>query len=56
MKYLREDSEDNRLLLLFIRGIIDRRLISNPIHILTHLYDEVAKIVPIISVEENIIL
>lgn len=56
MKYFRDDSDDRMLFLLFIRGIIDSRLISNPIHIPIHEYEDIAIIVPIIKVEVNMIL
>jgi len=36
IKYFREASEEKRFFVLFIRGMIDNRLISNPIHIPIH--------------------
>lgn len=41
MKYLNPDSEGNWFKLSFIKGIIDNRLISRPIHILIQEYDEI---------------
>lgn len=56
MKYLIDDSADKILFCLFINGIIDRRLISNPSHIPNHEYDEMEIIVLIINVDINSIL
>lgn len=53
MKYFRDDSEDRTFSLLFIRGIIDNRLISKPIHIPIQEYDEMVIMVPIIVVDIN---
>lgn len=54
MKYFKEASEEKRFLFLFIRGIIDRRLISSPIHIPIHEREEIEMRVPIISERKNI--
>ncbi|KAK4882121.1 hypothetical protein RN001_005440 [Aquatica leii] len=40
IKYLIEDSEDI-IFLLLIMGIIESKFISNPIHILNHVYAEI---------------
>ena len=56
IKYLIDASEGNKLFLLFIRGIIERRLISNPIHIENHDNDEIVKRVPKIIELKNKIL
>lgn len=56
IKYLREASEANRFLFLFIRGIIDRRLISRPIHIPTHDEEEIEIMDPVIKDKKNEIL
>lgn len=53
IKYLTEVSEENKLDLLFIKGIIDNKLISRPIHIPIQEYDEIEIRVPIINVEIN---
>lgn len=50
MKYFSDDSEASWFLLFPIKGIIDNRLISSPIHIPIQEYDEIAIIVPDISV------
>lgn len=49
IKYFIVASEVIILLVLPIRGIIERRLISKPIHIPIHEYDEIATIVPSIN-------
>lgn len=54
IKYLIEASEEFILLLLFIRGIIDSKLISKPIHIPNHEYEEIEIIVLIINVVKKI--
>lgn len=56
IKYFKADSEGYELFELVIKGIIDKRLISNPIHILNHEYDEIVIRVPIIKVKKNKIL
>lgn len=56
MKYLREASEENKFFLLFIRGIIDNKLISKPIHIPTHVFADTAISVPITIKIKNMIL
>lgn len=56
MKYFMDDSEENMFFLSEKRGITDKRLISRPIHILIHEYDEIATIVPIIMELKNTIL
>lgn len=48
IKYFIDDSEENIFFLLENSGIIDNRLISSPIHILIHEYDEIEINVPII--------
>lgn len=48
MKYFNLASAANILLDLFIKGIIESKLISNPIHILIQLYEEI-----VINVPEN---
>lgn len=55
-KYFIEDSEENGLLFLLISGINLIKLISNPIHVLIHEYDEIEIIVPDIIVAKKIIL
>lgn len=50
---MREASDEKRFLFLFIRGIIDRRLISKPIHIPIHDNDEIEIREPIINEEKN---
>lgn len=56
IKYFREASEEKRFFLLFIRGIIDRRLISNPSHIPIQVMDEIEIKDPIIIEVKNNIL
>lgn len=46
IKYLMDLSEGYRFLFLFIRGIIDRRLISKPIHMENQEKEEIASIDP----------
>jgi hypothetical protein len=46
IKYFREDSEEKIFFLSDIIGIIDKRLISKPIHIVSHEYEEIAIKVP----------
>lgn len=55
-KYFIADSFDITFFFEAISGIIDRRLISRPIHIPSHEVDEMAIIVPIIMALKNIIL
>lgn len=50
-KYFKEASVDIRLLLSFIRGINDNRLISNPIQALNHELEEIVIIVPNIKIK-----
>lgn len=50
IKYLRDDSEDSWFLFLFIRRLIDRRLISRPIHVLIQEQNEIDRRVSIIKV------
>lgn len=54
IKYLIDDSDEYVDFSLFIRGIIANKLISNPIHIPIHEYDEIDTNDPIISVIKNI--
>lgn len=54
MKYLIADSEENEFEYLDIRGIIDKRLISKPIHILNQDKEEIEIKVPKIIVLINI--
>lgn len=56
IKYFKEASEENRFLCLFIRGIIDRRLISKPNHIPIQERDEIEINDPIIIEVKNNIL
>lgn len=53
MKYFIDASEENILFLLFIRGIIDNRLISKPIHIPIQVLEDIAISVPIIIDNKN---
>lgn len=46
IKYFKADSEGYKFLLSFNRGIIERRLISKPIHILNQEYEEIVIKVP----------
>lgn len=55
-KYLIEDSDENELFFELIKGINDNRLISSPIHVPNHDWDEIVIVVPIIKVVINIIL
>lgn len=55
MKYFIKASEQ-KIFFEFIKGIIESRLISNPIHILSHENDEIEIKVPRISVLKNKIL
>lgn len=55
MKYFSEASLEKIFFLLFIRGIIDNRLISNPIHIPMVEYEEIVMRVPRIIVKKIII-
>lgn len=41
-KYFKEDSEENKFFFIIIKGIKERRLISNPIHSLSQEVDEIA--------------
>ena len=52
-KYFREDSEDIKFFVSFIRGINDNKLISNPIHALIHVFEEIVIKVPSIKVKTN---
>lgn len=45
-KYFNEASVDIRLLVLIIKGIKDKRLISRPIHTPSHEFDEIEINVP----------
>lgn len=54
-KYFNEASVDIKLL-LFIRGINDNKLISNPIQAPSQELDETVIIVPVIRIKKNIIL
>lgn len=56
IKYFSAASEGYIFLELVINGIKDNRLISNPIHILNHEYEEIARIVPKIILQKNKIL
>lgn len=56
IKYFNEDSEDILFFNELNKGIIDNKLISNPIHILNHEYDEIEIIVPITILLKKIIL
>lgn len=56
IKYFREASEEYMFLVFDIKGIIERRLISSPIHILSQEYDEIEIKVPIIKKFRKIIL
>lgn len=56
IKYLIEDSEENIFLGALNRGIIDKRLISRPIHIPNHLIDEIEIKDPITRKLKNMIL
>lgn len=56
IKYFRPDSDAKGFFVLFIKGIIDSKLISSPIHIPTQVYDEIVMIVPKIKVIKNRIL
>lgn len=56
IKYLIADSAESIFFWSCMRGIIDRRLISNPNHIPNHEYDEIEIIVLIIIVDKNRIL
>lgn len=42
-------------MMMIIRGIINSKLICRLIHIPTHGYEEMARIVPIINVDEEIL-
>lgn len=55
-KYLRAVSEDNKLFVLFIRGINESKLISSPIQALSHEDDEIVINVPLIRVRKKRIL
>lgn len=50
-KYFNEASDAIILLVFLIKGIMESRLISNPIHILIQEYEEIEIKVPIINVE-----
>lgn len=56
IKYFKEDSDGQIFCGSLNKGIIERRLISNPIHILIQEYEEIAINVPKIKVLKNIIL
>ena len=49
-KYFNEDSEENKFLVLIIKGIKERRLISSPIQILNQEFAEIVIKVPKIKV------
>lgn len=52
-KYFNEASEDFKLLISFIKGINDNKLISSPIHAPSQEFDETAIIDPNIKVKIN---
>lgn len=56
MKYFNAASEAIIFFVLLIRGIIERRLISSPIHIPIHEYDEIEINVPVIKEITNRVL
>lgn len=56
IKYFIAASEAIEFLVFLIKGIIAKRLISNPSHILIQEYDEIEMIVPNIKVNIKIIL
>jgi phosphomevalonate kinase len=53
IKYFKDASEENKFFDLVIKGIKDKRLISNPIQILNQEEEEMATIVPIIIEKIN---
>lgn len=55
-KYFREASVDIKLFDSFIRGINDNKLISRPIHALSHEFEDTVKSVPSIRIDKNKIL
>ena len=55
-KYFNDASDENKLLFLIVKGIKDKRLISNPIQILNHDEEEILIKVPMINVKINKIL
>ena len=55
-KYFNDASDENKLLVLIVKGINDKRLISNPIQILNHDEEEILIKVPMINVKINKIL
>lgn len=52
-KYFRAASEENVFCFEKINGIKERRFNSSPIHLVNQEGDEMAMIIPVISVEEN---
>lgn len=56
MKYFRAASDSYAFFCLLISGIIDRRLISRPIHILNQLFEDMVMVVPTIMEVVNKIL
>ena len=56
IKYFNDDSDENILLTELNKGIIDNKLISNPIHIPIQEYEEIEIKVPIIIELKKIIL
>lgn len=56
IKYFIADSDENIFFVDVIKGIIERRLISRPIHILNHEYEQIEIRVPIINVLKKMIL
>lgn len=56
IKYFKEASAENLFLNDFIKGIRDKRLISNPIQAVNQEVAEIEMIVPKIKLKENIIL
>lgn len=55
-KYFNDDSEENKFFVLIIKGIKDKRLISNPIHIPSQEDEEIEIKVPIIIERKKTIL
>lgn len=56
IKYFKAASEAIIFLVSLIRGIIESKLISKPIHIPIHEYEEIVIKVPVIVVDINMIL
>lgn len=55
-KYFKDASVDIKLFVLIIKGINDKRLISNPIQALNHEFEEMVIIDPKIIVKKKIIV